>query len=189
MPWAVYLDSGQPGSHYGHYDIMAAKPVTTLVTEGEHTEIRTSTGMQVSDGDPFQLLKQTLASYAVTEDELPFCGGAIGYFGYDLARRLECLPTQTADSEKMPQMMIGIYDWAVVVDHRARRAFLVSHAQHANTRDRWPVLCDLFTQPAANAHGEFKVTSAVASNMSLAAYTAAFDRIQQYIHAGDCYQV
>jgi anthranilate/para-aminobenzoate synthase component I len=36
--------------------------------------------------------------------DLPFTGGAIGYFSYDLARRFERLPALAADDEKMPEM-------------------------------------------------------------------------------------
>lgn len=188
-PWAVYLDSGQPASQYGHYDIMAADPFMTLVADGETTAISSSAGTKISGDDPFGLLKQALAPYAALECELPFCGGAIGYFGYDLARRLEQLPSLADDGGQMPQMMIGIYDWALVVDHRARRAFLVSHALHQSTQENWPALCALFAQPAAETNTEFSVDTAVSSNMDMPRYAAAFDRVQHYIHEGDCYQV
>ena len=38
-PWAVFLDSGQPDSQFGHYDIMVADPFIRLVTNGEQTEV------------------------------------------------------------------------------------------------------------------------------------------------------
>jgi para-aminobenzoate synthetase component 1 len=189
MPWAVYLDSGQPVSQYGHYDILAAEPFMTLVTDGECTEISTASATCTSTDDPFSLLKQALAPYAAPESDLPFCGGAIGYFGYDLARRLEQLPSQARDGEHMPQMVIGIYDWAVVVDHREKRAFLVSYGHQSETLSRWQALCELFSHPAVQRQAEFAVTSPVASNMNLTAYAAAFNKIQQYIRDGDCYQV
>jgi len=132
-PWAVYLDSGQPGSQYGRYDIMAARPFITLTTRGEQTAIHDRQGFRVSVEDPFALLKQALLPYASVQASLPFEGGAIGYFGYDLARRLESLPTLAVDAEDMPQMMIGVYDWAVIVDHREKRAWLVSHEVDAQT--------------------------------------------------------
>ena len=118
LPWAVFLDSGQPGSQYGRYDVMAAKPFITLTTQGDTTEIWQRDGITQNNGDPFALLKQALEPYATTQSSFIFEGGAIGYFGYDLARRVERLPETAIDAEHIPDMMVGIYDWALVVDHR-----------------------------------------------------------------------
>ena len=189
-PWAVFLDSGQPHSQFGHYDIMAADPFVRLVTKGEYTEILDSKGHEVSTQDPFELLKSRLANYSLNQAELPFEGGAIGYFAYDLARRVDDLPIQALDAENIPQMMVGIYDWAVVVDHRLSRAWLVSHSFDQATEDVWPELCALFDAPLLiKSQSVFEVTSALSSNMDYKAYTQAFDKVKRYIYEGDCYQV
>ncbi len=196
-PWAVYLDSGQPMGQYGRYDIMAADPFITLSTQGRQTYIRDQTGDRISTDDPFLLLKQALEPYAASASELPcdlpFCGGAIGYFGYDLARRLEHLPELAQDSEQIPQMVIGIYDWAVVVDHRQQLAWLVCHGHDNKTLAQWPQLCALFEAPSvgekAEPKAEFKVVSNISSNMDLPTYAAAFSQVKHYLDEGDCYQV
>lgn len=188
-PWAIYLDSGQPGSQYGHYDILVADPFMTLSTRGGETIIEHADGQTVSTEDPFLLLKSALAAYPVDACEVPFCGGALGYFGYDLGRRVEQLPSLASDAEQMPEMRIGLYDWAVIVDHKAKTARLVSHGKHPGTRQNWEKLCALFDEPRQIAALDFKVESAVTSNMDKAGYEAAFQRIQRYIHEGDCYQV
>jgi para-aminobenzoate synthetase component 1 len=189
-PWAVYLDSGQPDSQFGHYDIMVADPFIRLVTNGEQTEIFDSKGLKVSSQDPFNLLKATLAGYQLNKTELPFEGGAIGYFAYDLARQVETLPNQSVDSERIPQMMVGVYDWVIVVDHRLAKAWLVSHMFDQATEALWPELCALFDKPSlSEGESTFEVTSALSSNMDYKAYTQAFDKVKQYIYEGDCYQV
>ena len=71
--------------------------------------------------------------------------GAIGYFGYDLARRLEHLPSIAQDDENLPEMQIGIYDWAVVVDHHEKCTFLASYGRAPLTRQHWGDLVALFT--------------------------------------------
>jgi para-aminobenzoate synthetase component I len=49
------------------------------------------------------------------EHEFPFTGGAIGYFGYELlSPRKSQGVKQKID---LPDMLVGIYDWALVVDH------------------------------------------------------------------------
>lgn len=190
FPWAVFLDSGQPGSQYGRYDVMVAKPFITLTTQGNTTEVWQRDGTSHNDGDPFALLKQVLTPYVTTKSSHIFEGGAIGYFGYDLARRVERLPETATDAEHIPDMMIGIYDWALVVDHREQTACLISHGFDAQTQQDWPSLCALFegTQ-AATSHASFEVHAEVTSNMSLPSYASAFDRIKRYIVEGDCYQV
>ncbi len=190
-PWAVFLDSGFPHSRQGRFDIIAADPLCTLVTRGNLTEIRQGENIRFSPGDPFELVKQALGDSVETDSRLPFYGGAIGYFAYDLARRLEKLPAIAADEENIPDMVVGIYDWAVVVDHMERRTWLVGLGRDPATLVRWPHLCHGFSQiPIINwPHEGFRVLEETQSNMDRALYSGAFRRIQHYIHEGDCYQV
>lgn len=189
--WAVFLDSGFPHSHQGRYDIIAADPVATLVTHGPSTEIRTGQGITQSTEDPFKLVQQALGEPMESLPELPFCGGAIGYFGYDLARRLEQLPNLALDKENIPDMAVGIYDWAVVVDHQERRSWLVGRGHTPELEARWPHLHHAFSQiQTINWPREsFSVDSEIRSNLDRRHYAGAFERIQHYIREGDCYQV
>ncbi|HEY8355293.1 MAG TPA: aminodeoxychorismate synthase component I [Methylophilaceae bacterium] len=187
--WAVMLDSGQPMGQYGRYDIISARPFITIVTQHGRTIVRRADGKEVHDTDPFSVLKSVLAAYPRETGEWPFAGGAIGYFGYDLGRYLERLPEMAHDGEHIPDMCIGIYDWAVVVDHRERRTMLLSHCCDPATRDAWESLRELFTVSSAPEDGVFRCMSAVASNLDKAAYGDRFDRVKRYISEGDCYQV
>ncbi len=189
--WAVFLDSGFPRSRQGRYDILAAEPWQTLITRGGMTEIRADGGIRLSPQDPFSLIRQQLGPVAPGVPGLPFCGGAIGYFGYDLARRLEKLPAVASDLENVPEMIIGIYDWAVVVDHQERRSWLVGQGRDPKTRQRWPHLMSCFSQIQIIGwqRSDFYVQGPVESNMALGDYARAFTRIQHYIREGDCYQV
>lgn len=188
--WAVFLDSGYQQGGDARYDILACDPFITLTTQNALTEVCVRSGTRSSDEDSFALLKAILHRYeGPSVGGLPFSGGAIGYFSYDMARRLEKLPVLAKDAEHMPQMAVGIYDWAVVVDHAARRTCLVGQGHDANTHARWEQLRALFSAMGEPAPGVFRVTSPVVSNLDLPAYAAAFRRVQGYIHAGDCYQV
>jgi len=188
QPWAVFLDSGQPGSQYGRYDIISAQPFATIVTEGELTHISDSNGQQSSAEDPFLLLNRLMTPYSGLSFDLPFEGGAVGYFGYDLARRLEQMPVLAMDAENIPEMMVGLYDWALVVDHKHRRSWLVSHGLDAETEKGWSALCELFERPYQAVAGSFNIGD-VLSNMDMSSYENAFDKVKSYIEEGDCYQV
>lgn len=188
--WPIFLDSGPAQARRGRYDILAADPTIELETRGGTTWIRQGDSVTASSDDPFALVRQHLAIDPTLAPHLPFCGGALGYFAYDLGRRIEQLPQLAEDAEQMPDMAIGIYDWAVVVDHEQRQSWLVGQGRDPRTRARWEVLLQQFSRPvAARARPPFRVTSPVRSNMTKAAYAQAFYRVIDYIRAGDCYQV
>ena len=203
QPWAMLLDSGQmldantgkPGSQYGRYDIIVAEPFITLVTQGETTTITQNKTSIISTQDPFLLLKNLLKQYQSPKTALPFAGGALGYFAYDLARRLEKLPSNAIAAVELPEMMVGIYDWALVLDHREKTSTLVSHGFNVDTRKNWTGLVARFNAPCSSvvhsfpALDSFKVISAIQSNLPEPQYRKAFAKIKAYIEAGDCYQV
>ena len=202
QPWAMLLDSGQmlnpatgkAGSQYRRYDIMVAEPFITLVTQGELTTIAQNGTSIIATEDPFLLLKNSLKHYTAPKIDLPFAGGALGYFAYDLARRIEKLPSNAMPAIELPEMMLGIYDWAVIVDHREQKSVLVSHGLASATPQHWPRLQALFNAPCRPSAvdeqaNQFTVTSPIVSNLTPAHYSQAFTKIQAYIQAGDCYQV
>ncbi len=187
-PWAIFLDSAFPVSQQGRYDIMAYGPVCTLESCGEITTITQTNGEQTrSLSDPFELIKQQLGPVLPAIDGLPFNGGAMGYFAYDLARRIEKLPVIAEDAERVPDMAVGIYRWAVVVDHQKRRSCLVGYGLDevmlASLVDQFSYL------PRRHELSDFNILSAPHSNMSRHDYGRAFGKIKHYLKEGDCYQV
>jgi len=189
LPWAVFLDSGLHHPGQSRYDILTAQPYMRLVTRGKLTEVHAD-GVQLSRDDPFDLVRRHLAADPASAGPQPFSGGAIGYFGYDLARRIENWPARATDAEHMPEMAVGIYDWAVVVDHEEQRAWLAGQGRDPDTDLRWGDLVQRFSQPPAErARAPFRVTSAVCSNLSPTRYARCFRRAHDYIYNGDCYQV
>ncbi|MGR9012353.1 MAG: aminodeoxychorismate synthase component I [Gammaproteobacteria bacterium] len=186
--WAVFLDSGFPGSNQGRYDIIAAEPAWTLVTHGEVTEISCDARTILSTENPFDLVKQKLGQFSdfTSNIDLPFNGGAIGYFSYDLARRLEVLPNTAEDAEHIAEMAVGIYPWAVIVDHHQQKSYLVGQCDQQKRQD----LIEQFSQiPVSRNDQVFKVIGEINSNMDKEAYVHAFNRIKHYLKEGDCYQV
>lgn len=188
--WAIFLDSGKPQGQYGRYDIIVGRPFITVTTQdGITTVSRGQEHTHYEQHDPFQLLNTILIDYPQVITDLPFCGGAIGYFGYDLGRYVERLPDIALNAEDIPDMCIGIYDWALIVDHRDQKTFLVSCGYDAQTKTSWDELYTLFQQPFIPEQSEFKVTTPVASNLNEAAYASKFQKVKRYITEGDCYQV
>ncbi len=184
-PWAMMLHSGLSDNPYSRFDIMVAEPLATLVTREKTTQITRDGIVEISENCPLTLLQNTLDSYGLTcapTPDLPFCGGALGLFGYDLGRRFETLPEQAEKSLHTPDMAVGIYDWALIADNQLQRLTLVSWG---DINQRLTYL-DSLNPPSREP---FHLTSAWLSNMSREEYGVKFNRIQEYLRSGDCYQV
>src|SRR5262245_10761131 len=189
LPWAMWLDSAAADAA-GRFDIIVADPYVTLRTRGAVTEVAArGQAARESRQPPFELLREQLGDVAVGAPGLPFSGGAVGYFGYDLGRQLERIPSIAAADIAMPDLAIGLYDWAVVIDHAARRTWLVGNGRDERTFADWPALvARLSTEPPLRAPA-FRVRARPVSNLGRDAYATAFRAVQDHIRRGDCYQV
>ncbi|MEO6021860.1 MAG: aminodeoxychorismate synthase component I [Burkholderiales bacterium] len=188
--WPIWLDSGRPYSKQGRYDIIVADPIATVVTSGDTTTITQAGEVIRSQADPTALLWPWLNPTVLSHSDAPFAGGAVGYFGYDLARRFERLPNRATEAERIPEMAIGIYNWAVVVDHEKRTATLASSSPTPETIAQQDQLVKLFSSRQQDRHTvPFHLLSDVAANLDLDDYAVRFNKLKRYITDGDCYQV
>ena len=185
MPWAVWMNS----AGLGRYDILCAQPVATLIARGIEIEITDATGTRCISDDPFELIRQQLGEPVAAIPSIPFSGGALGYWGYDLARRMLPLPAQALDTSRMPDMAIGIYDWAIVFDHQEKTAQLVSQQHYPETKTLLPGIFDRVHRAGELPADTFSVQGSITSNFTPDSYAAAFAQVQNYLRAGDCYQV
>ncbi len=186
LPWAMLLSSGFATHVNNRFDIMVAEPAITLQTTGPLTRITTGDTVTESTADPLTLLQQaldTLNLSAAPANDFPFQGGALGLFGYDLGRRFEPLPHHAANDLSTPDMAVGLYDWALIADHQHQTLTLIAHDQ-GDQRLHW-----LLNLPEAPPSPAFHLTSHWQSNMTWPQYEAKFQRVQDYLQAGDCYQV
>ncbi|SNY73749.1 aminodeoxychorismate synthase component 1 [Enterobacter sp. CC120223-11] len=185
QPWAMLLHSGFAEHAHNRFDILVADPVVTLETRGALTRITRKDETTESTADPLALLKQTLAACelpAASHPNLPFQGGALGLFGYDLGRRFESLPERARADVDVPDMAVGIYRWALIVDHQRQAVSLLSH-DDPHARLTW------LEAQQITAPGPFTLTSAWRSNMTRESYGEKFRQVQAYLQSGDCYQV
>ena len=179
-PGAILLDSARPGAERGRFDLLSAWPVQQLQAHADE------------DGRAFlQRLRAGLAQLGHADlpvgVELPFAGGLIGYLSYDFGRRLENLPSLAIDDLGLPDAQLGLYRWALVTDHTLATSQLVFHPSLASAeRVR---LIALFEAPDCAATGDFHLLANMTGDLKPEHYQAAFDQVQRYIQAGDCYQI
>ena len=161
-----------------------------------------------------------IAGYrAAPHPKLPrFCGGAVGYAGYDIIRYSERLPNAPFDDRKLPDMSFAFYDRMVIFDHVQKTILVVAHARVGqasslpSTESRQagsrPHLRQAYDEACARVDdtcrqlqrgtGDLQLTDldltgepqlAYTSNFTQPEFEAAVRQCQEYIVAGDIFQV
>ncbi|SEK35156.1 aminodeoxychorismate synthase, subunit I [Colwellia chukchiensis] len=198
QPWAMWLDSCDSAHVDSRYDIIVWQPVTTLTTKGKTTKIKQTNPSREyhSDDDPLLLLQRELQTsfshIEISANNLPFSGGALGYFAYDLGKRFEVIKQQTDKDINIPDMAIGIYQQAIIFDRKLQQTWLLC------CEDDRADICHFFNQALkakalgsvkSNLPDSFRLTTPWQSNISQMQYRQKFQQVQDYLLAGDCYQI
>ncbi|MEX0941652.1 MAG: aminodeoxychorismate synthase component I [Pseudomonadales bacterium] len=186
-PYAFALQSS--GAQGQRFDIFGADPAVLIThTAGQTTVLRE--GRRYIDSIcPFEAIEAEMdrrRGGLEGAPDLPFTGGAVGYFGYELAYGLEKLPPRKPDSLNVPALMVGIYDWFVLVDHEKQCATLVATPNLSD--GEFGRIRSILTH-AAPQLGTFERTTPVCPNLTRAQYDQRIEKIHEYIVKGDCYQV
>jgi para-aminobenzoate synthetase component 1 len=181
-PGAVLLHSADRRTRFGRFDIMSAAPAETIAQDAQAPGPRGALPVDLSA----QLAGHFGAPPAQSSPtpQAPFRYGFLGYLGYPLHQQLETHRPAPAAPDRLPPLWGGLYRWSLVTDHRQGTTTL--HAADAAAADQGRALLSSST-PATPADsdqpGPFR------SSMPAGHYRDAFERIAQYIRAGDCYQI
>ncbi|ODS14535.1 aminodeoxychorismate synthase component I [Pseudoalteromonas tetraodonis] len=181
LPYAILLDSGDSDHINSRFDIIAIEPQSTLEVKNNLTVFNN----QASAKSCFEIMNDELAKLDTTKaaHNLPFNGGWLGYFGYDLGRTIEQLPSNALNDIDLPQMAVGLYLDALIYDKQLRKWFYISQP-NVNRLSRYE---QHLAQPPK--HESFSLTSQWQSNMSQTSYSEKFAAIEEYLKSGDCYQI
>ncbi len=190
LPYPVFLDSAFPHSERGRYDILAAAPLDTI----EHFVSNTiSYADNQKSFREIERLLETLEAIDEPDEALPFTGGIITALSYDGGRKIAGISDSPESKGKCqathshPDIFAGLYSWAIIVDHHSRSRCLVSHPATP------PALLADIEQRIASAPTRsdlsFSLTSPLSTNLDETDYRKLFAKVQDYIRAGDCYQI
>ncbi|MHB9036128.1 MAG: aminodeoxychorismate synthase component I [Armatimonadota bacterium] len=176
----------------GRTAIIAAEPDFVLTSKNGVT---TRSDGAVFDGDPLDVLKDQLARFRqdVDRNTVPFAGGAMGYFSYDLGRSLERVPERAVEDVPTPDYCLGFYDSALHIDLNNEKCMAVSWSGNAEAIDYWRGIAmetqaDAGLVDAGLVHCP-GIGDDLTSNFTRGDYIRAIERVKEYIAAGDVYQV
>ena len=120
------------GEKIGRYSFLGSDPFFRLEAFGNDVvETRGDKQTRYRADDPLNVLADRLQEYrAVPLPGLPrFCGGAVGYAGYDVVRYSEHLPSAPTDDRQLPDLSFSFYDRMVVFDQINKTVQVVAHAR------------------------------------------------------------
>lgn len=192
MPEAIWLDSGRPTSSQGNIDIISSSADIIIETKGNISTIFDSQGTAQSTRDPFDLAHEILKPLLPIQEgyeNLAFTGGLLGFFGYDLGRRFIEIPDLTAEAVDLPDMRIGRFLWALIVDHNEQLAQIIIH-ENCSAQLRSEVLDRLKQSKQVDCElaDEFALTAEFSATLGADEYLDNIEQIKEYINSGDCYQ-
>jgi anthranilate synthase component 1 len=192
------LESAEQGQ-VGRYSFVGFRPRSVL--RWSDGVLSDSEGGSSDAPDPYGAVAEHLSGFklAPVEGLPPFAGGAVGFFGYDLVRTVEPLGEPNPDPLGLPDMALMITDLLLVFDHLRHELTIMACA----FADEGGIDAAYERAAAAIADARQRLRGAVpapaasqvaqppefTSNMERAEFEAAVERIVEYVHAGDAFQV
>ncbi len=205
------LESAEQGMRLGRYSFLGIKAWESIRLKGTTVTVRrggadTHYDLGEQGGDPFAFVAAHLRRYRVPplEDVPPFVGGAVGYFGYDCVRHVERLPDAPPDDMGLPDMAFLLTDVIVVFDHLRHTIMLLTNIfcdEEPDLDRAYSAAVARLTEVKARLRGPLPapgwslgrsqraVHAEVRSNFERQRFEQGVERIREYIHAGDAFQV
>ncbi len=203
---AFLFESVEGGEKWGRFSFIGYEPILTFRSSADEVRVawaRDGFTEQISHANPLDALKALIAElHAADSAELPrFCGGAVGYLGYDMVRFIEELPSDKPtvplpDSAFMVPKIVLVHDslkqlitvvcWTYNDGRDGRVLYseacrLVAEVIAAIKR---PVPHSFFTES-----GQGVPEHVFDSNMNRQQFMDMVERAKEYILAGDIIQV
>jgi len=202
-PHAFFLDSGMNPQRLGRYSFVGSRPFLVLTSRGSDITMVRDGATETSRGNPFDALESLLQRYRLDASPLPvpFAGGAVGYFAYDLCHFIEKLPGKAAPDIPLPECYFAFYDAVLAWDHLDHKAYVVASGFPEDYEQRRvkaakervaEIRSRLVGEIATSAGGGLAMTNKrgpLKSNFTHDDYVKAVARAREYICAGDIFQV
>src|SRR3989338_3455150 len=214
QPYSFWLDS----CGLNRYSFAGTDPFVVIKAQNNKVEIIQDSTCRIITGNIFSTLTSLLNEFnpspplgadlkSVPSKNIPFQGGAVGYFGYELKNQLEQLLRKRAAEPNIPDCILGIYDTIFVYDHKINKGYVIaSGLSEKNSRSRkllakkranqffdiMDIGCNLKFpySPVQHPHlpVERKGKAFLKSNFTKKDYINTIKRAQRYIASGDIYQ-
>ena len=194
------LESVHGGENVDRYTFIGIRPVRTFIADGTQLEVRDGGRTRKYQADLFAELKRLFSTHTVAtlEGLPPFTCGAVGYFAYDLIRRLEPIPTHARNDLKIPDCQLMFFDRLLAFDHVRQQLHIIATADVSKEAPKAAyarAVKDIATiekklaAPTPNLPKAKKEKVEPQPSVARAKYLADVERAKEYIAAGDVFQL
>ncbi|MFC1570396.1 aminodeoxychorismate synthase component I [Candidatus Omnitrophota bacterium] len=180
----------------GRFSFLGVHPYLVFKSKKDKVQITVDRKMYLEITDPFKRLKSLLAEYNIKNDtHLPFVGGGIGYFSYDLKNMLEELPQKAQDDINVPDIYFVFYR-AIIIFDRLNPGEIHISAIDVKSPDAKSAK-DLVTEIKSRLNAPIfkpespepaEKTPELKSNFTKEEYLEAIKKVLEHIKEGDIYQ-
>src|SRR5579862_6173391 len=127
---AFLLESVERGEQIGRYTFLGAKPYMRVRAHAGKVEIERGRRRETVTENVFQVVKRLLREHrpASIPGLPPFTAGAVGYFAYDVVRRLEKIGEHAKDDLSLPDAELMFFDRLLAFDHLRHQIHIVAAA-------------------------------------------------------------
>jgi len=202
-PYSFFLDSGMDSQRLGRYSFLGSEPFLVMNSRGSEITLVRGQEHEVQHGNPFDTMGKLLELYKLDycPAPVPFVGGAVGYFSYDLCHFVEHLPSTAIDDLKLPECYFAFYDAIFAFDHLEGKAYLVAtgfpELEEGQRLKRARMRLEEMKNWLYPGHSVIEVSQSpeqneeitLKSNFTPEEYIKAVNRVREYIAAGDVFQV
>ncbi len=123
----VFLDSRTKSSNLSKFSYVTFSPFKTIRSKSWNVWVEDSNGISQFKESVFEILRNELKHFMqprIPGKKIPFLGGVIGYFGYELGRLIEHLPCTAKDVWKYDNCKLGLYHFVIILDNSNDEVFL-----------------------------------------------------------------
>ena len=183
--WFIFLDSCNDVGDYGRYDILSSNPRVKVTSNGNHINVIEDNLTSSFYDNPLCILEKY---YKIRkfDTNLPFNNGMIGYFGYEAFNSIPGNNKDNNDSEVFPDIAVGFYDWAIVVDHEKKETWITFLEKNSAVDN---IITKFSSENLKVKYNHNYNFSDFKQNISEEKYINNVLKIKEYISSGDCYQV
>jgi anthranilate synthase component 1 len=203
-PHSFLLESIERGEQIGRYTFLGARPYMRLQSFGDEITIERGKIRKRQQGNVFAVVKELLRAHtpALLPALPPFTAGCVGYFAYDVVRRLENIGDRAKDDLGLPDSSLMFFDRLLAFDHLRHQIHIIATADtSAETPEKayQRAVSDIgalekklargFKPGSWHQNGASRNHMRVHAGITRRRYEANVERAKEYIAAGDVFQV